>query len=209
MAEYTPTIADLKEAYVQFCTWKREPTCGRVQAETEFEAAMTDERAKRPDREHLRTVAEQRYDYLSPRPRAESIDDFMAGVDVVLAELAELALEPDAREEPKAPKIENLEIIGGWLVERGVHPGEYPAGAAYGMLPDSDAEPLMDLSKIPGWPEAREVTDLKAELLKLASEESWCGECTLADDVEKLLLSADEYAALISDREEARRKARR
>lgn len=49
-------------------------------------------------------------------------------------------------------KEENLEIVNGTLCERGVHEPEYPAGAAYGALPYSDAEPILDLSKIPGWP---------------------------------------------------------
>ena len=34
------TLADIKEAYVQFCTWKRSPTCGRAQAEAEFDGVF-------------------------------------------------------------------------------------------------------------------------------------------------------------------------
>ncbi len=49
-------------------------------------------------------------------------------------------------------KEENLEIVNGTLCERGVHELEYPAGAAYGPMSYSDAEPILDLSKIPGWP---------------------------------------------------------
>lgn len=51
------------------------------------------------------------------------------------------------------PPLEDLEIVNGYLVARGVHPGEYPAGAAYGMLPYSDAEPLMNLAEVSGWSE--------------------------------------------------------
>lgn len=54
---------------------------------------------------------------------------------------------------------ENLEIVNGWLVERGAHPLDYPAGAAYGAMPHSDAEPLVNLSALPGWPVQVEVTE--------------------------------------------------
>ena len=37
------------------------------------------------DRAKLEADALLRYDYLSPRARAESVDDFMAGVDAALA----------------------------------------------------------------------------------------------------------------------------
>lgn len=50
------------------------------------------------------------------------------------------------------PNPDNLEIVNGWLVERGAHELEYPAGAAYGFLPYSDAEPLLNLAELPGWP---------------------------------------------------------
>lgn len=46
----------------------------------------------------------------------------------------------------------NLEIVNSWLVERGAHDPEYPAGAAYGAMPYSDAEPLVNLSEVSGWP---------------------------------------------------------
>jgi hypothetical protein len=49
--------------------------------------------------------------------------------------------------------LDDLEIINGWLVQRGVHEPEYPAGVAYGPMPYSDAEPLVDLSTLSGWPD--------------------------------------------------------
>jgi hypothetical protein len=65
--------------------------------------------------------------------------------------------------EVQPPKIENLGIVNGWLVERGAHPLDYPAGAAYGSMPYSDAEPLINLSEITGWPLRVEVTDEMVE----------------------------------------------
>lgn len=44
-----------------------------------------------------------------------------------------------------------LEVAGDWLVVRGAHEPEYPAGAPYGAMPYSDAEPVLNLSAIPGW----------------------------------------------------------
>ncbi len=52
------------------------------------------------------------------------------------------------------PPTDRLEIVNGWLVERGAHPQEYPAGPAYGPQPYSDAEPILHLSELPGWPDA-------------------------------------------------------
>jgi hypothetical protein len=65
---------------------------------------------------------------------------------------AEAALASRTVETAEAPKPENLEIVNGWLVERGAHEPEYPAGFAYGFLPYSDAEPLVRLDTLPGWP---------------------------------------------------------
>ena len=45
-----------------------------------------------------------------------------------------------------------LEAERAAVMERGVYETEYPAGAAYGPMPYSDAAPILDLSKIPGWP---------------------------------------------------------
>ena len=56
------------------------------------------------------------------------------------------------------PNPKSLEIVNGWLVERGAHLADYPAGAAYGSLPYSDAEPLVNLAELPGWPETRSST---------------------------------------------------
>ncbi len=47
----------------------------------------------------------------------------------------------------------NLEIVNGWLVERGAYELDYPAGAAYGAMPYSDAEPLIQLSIVPSYPD--------------------------------------------------------
>lgn len=49
--------------------------------------------------------------------------------------------------------LDDLEIVNGWLVQRGVHEPEYPAGVAYGPMPYSDAEFLVDLSTLSGWPD--------------------------------------------------------
>lgn len=45
----------------------------------------------------------------------------------------------------------NLEIVNGWLVERGAYPAEYPAGPEWGPQPYSDAEPLVRLETVPGY----------------------------------------------------------
>lgn len=50
---------------------------------------------------------------------------------------------------------EDMEIISGWLVQRNVHEPEYPV-EGYGSLPYSDADPLLNLSQIPGWNPAPE-----------------------------------------------------
>lgn len=52
-----------------------------------------------------------------------------------------------------APVHENLQIVNNYLVERGVHPGDYPAGPEYGMMPYSDSEPLTYLPGVSGWSE--------------------------------------------------------
>lgn len=45
----------------------------------------------------------------------------------------------------------NLEIVNGWLVERGAYPAEYPAGPEWGPQPYSDSEPLVRLETVPGY----------------------------------------------------------
>lgn len=45
----------------------------------------------------------------------------------------------------------NLEIVDGWLVERGAYPAEYPAGPEWGPQPYSDSEPLVRLETVPGY----------------------------------------------------------
>lgn len=42
MTKYT--IEDIKEAWVQWSCWRRTPTCGRAQAEQEFDEIMKRER---------------------------------------------------------------------------------------------------------------------------------------------------------------------
>lgn len=46
---------------------------------------------------------------------------------------------------------DNLEIVGDLLILRGVHPPDYPSDMAYGALPYSDAEVVMDLTEVRGW----------------------------------------------------------
>ncbi|XBH22910.1 hypothetical protein V5R04_06765 [Jonesiaceae bacterium BS-20] len=64
---------------------------------------------------------------------------------------AEFARWQAQQQEPNANT--ELEIVNGYLVSRGVHAPEYPGGPERGMLPYSDAEPLLNLSKISGWPQ--------------------------------------------------------
>ena len=95
------------------------------------------------------------------------------------------------------PSVENLEIVNGWLVERGVNPRDYPAGAAYGAQPYSDAEPLVHLSKIPGWPVQVEVTDEMVDRVgrvMYASWSEWSDEDIHAEGIYDLVRSALEAA---------------
>lgn len=45
-----------------------------------------------------------------------------------------------------------LQIVNGYLVLRGAVEPEYPAGIEYGPMPYGDAEAVLHLSELPGWP---------------------------------------------------------
>ena len=69
------------------------------------------------------------------------------------------------------PVDERTEIRHGWLVESG-YPGDFIGG--YGMVPDSDAMPLVCLDTIPGYPDLAtaeaEANQLRADLRTLAQQ---------------------------------------
>ena len=69
------------------------------------------------------------------------------------------------------PVDERTEIRHGWLVESG-YPGDFIGG--YGMVPDSDAMPLVCLDTIPGYPDLAtaeaEANRLRADLRTLAQQ---------------------------------------
>lgn len=69
------------------------------------------------------------------------------------------------------PIDERTEIRHGWLVESG-YPGDFIGG--YGMVPDSDAMPLVCLDTIPGYPDLAtaeaEANRLRADLRTLAQQ---------------------------------------
>ena len=46
MNAYAPSMDEIRAGWVMYSTWKRVPTCGRVQAEAEFDAALASELAK-------------------------------------------------------------------------------------------------------------------------------------------------------------------
>ena len=69
--------------------------------------------------------------------------------------------------------VENLEIINGWLVQRGAHEPEYPAGPEYGAAPYGDADLLINLATLPGWPDDSE-RELYGSLADAAREYVEC-----------------------------------
>ena len=46
MNDYAPSMDEIRAGWVMYSTWKRVPTCGRVQAEAEFDAALASELKK-------------------------------------------------------------------------------------------------------------------------------------------------------------------
>ena len=91
----------------------------------------------------------------------------------------------------------DLEIVNGWLVLRGAHELEYPAGAAYGAMPYSDSEPMFHLSELPGW----DRDDLAAENERLRA---------VVAEVEKLarlldrgLITHKEYVDVLANKRRA------
>lgn len=72
--------------------------------------------------------------------------------------------------------LDDLEIINGLLVQRGVHEPEYPAGVEYGPMPCSDAEPLVQLSTLSGWPDITRAEKAEATIERARElADSWAG----------------------------------
>lgn len=71
----------------------------------------------------------------------------------------------------KAPLIEDgdLEVVNDWLVLRGAHEAEYPAGPEYGPYPYSDADPIVELSKVAGYPPVPTIAEMDA-MVEAAAE---------------------------------------
>ena len=66
---------------------------------------------------------------------------------------------------------DSLEIVNGWLVERGAHEPNFIPN--YGYEPYTDAEPIVDLSKVAGWDDPdtlRATIDRQAETLRRVRE---------------------------------------
>ena len=69
------------------------------------------------------------------------------------------------------PDNDSLEIVNGWLVERGAHEPNFIPN--YGYEPYTDAEPIVDLSKVAGWDDPdtlRATIDRQAEALREVRE---------------------------------------
>lgn len=100
------------------------------------------------DREALRQAAWYAF---TNTPKGNDHAAFMAALDRY-EELSAAPVEGKAGWDP-----DNLEIVNGYLVERGALPLDYPAGPAHGARAYSDAEVILRLSDIPGWQESRKV----------------------------------------------------
>ena len=59
--------------------------------------------------------------------------------------------------------FKELEIVNDHLIARGVYPEEYPAGEAYGALPYSDAEHLVNLREVSGYRTEEQIRAALAE----------------------------------------------
>ena len=62
--------------------------------------------------------------------------------------------------------FKELEIVNDHLIARGVYPEEYPAGEAYGALPYSDAEHLVNLREVSGYRTEEQIRAALAEELQ-------------------------------------------
>ena len=62
--------------------------------------------------------------------------------------------------------FKELEIVNDHLIARGVYPEEYPAGEAYGALPYSDAEHLVNLREVSGYRTEEQIRAALAEELR-------------------------------------------
>ena len=62
--------------------------------------------------------------------------------------------------------FKELGIVNDHLIARGVYPEEYPAGEAYGALPYSDAEHLVDLREVSGYRTEEQIRAALAEELR-------------------------------------------
>lgn len=69
-----------------------------------------------------------------------------------------------AQEPNPVPDESEMEVVGDWLVVRNAQEPDYPAGPEYGPYPYSDAAPLIQLSRVAGYPpEPQEPTDAEVE----------------------------------------------
>lgn len=113
-----------------------------------------------------------------------------AMVSKLLNDAADALLAPAPQ--PAAPDPANLEIVNGWLVERGAHPSDYPGGAEWGPMAYSDAEPLVRLSDLSGWPAPQPATDTDTEV-----QWGWCDD-TDADPKPRNVKVCESYDAALA-----------
>lgn len=131
-------LSEIREAWVQWSSWKRVPTCGRAQAEAEFDKRMA---ARASELEEIEAEKARAWDVLVQHPVFDDIEEFARiqalgmwrKLDYLSMAAAVTRLKVEASDRPALPVRERIAAViqGVDQAKFATGEGEYPTDLDY------------------------------------------------------------------------------